>query len=83
MRYAIVDRKEMDEGHQMLPRDYQQTSLMVSESETEEELIFDSTKDRYGSKNGDMQLSGVQFRTNQRLSNGKAPSAGTDQQSNT
>lgn len=47
MRYAILDHREPDEQLQMLPRDtsgYQQTSLMVSESETEEEILFDSSR---------------------------------------
>ena len=41
----------------MLPKDYEQTSLMVSESETEEEILFESSRKmlnndtRKGSKN--------------------------------
>ena len=45
VRYAILDHKENEESLQMLPRDgFQQTSLMVSESETEEEILFESSK---------------------------------------
>ena len=79
MRYAILDRKEMDEGHQMLPRDFQQTSLMVSESETEEELIFESTQNH--KSGGDANVS---VRTNHKVPNGKVPAmAGRTQNSNT
>lgn len=62
VRYAILDRKEKEERRQILPRGdsgYQQTSLMVSESsETEEEILFETNKDKI--KNGN----GVQIRTN-------------------
>ncbi len=44
IRYAILDNKGDPEAMQMLPKDYQQTSLMVSESETEEEILFDSSR---------------------------------------
>lgn len=45
VRYAILDHKDNEESLQMLPRDgFQQTSLMVSESETEEEILFESPK---------------------------------------
>ncbi len=67
-----MDRKEVD---QMIPRDYQQASLMVSESETEEELIFDSSKDQGAFKNGD-----VQIKSSQNIPNGRITS---DQQANT
>ncbi len=44
IRYAILDNKGDQEAMQMLPRDYKQTSLMVSESETEEEILFESPR---------------------------------------
>ncbi len=44
IRYAILDNKGDPEAMQMLPKDYQQTSLMVSESETEEEILFESSR---------------------------------------
>ncbi len=50
MRYAILDRKHLDEGQEMLPqslkRGIQQNSLMLTESETEEELLFESKASR-------------------------------------
>ena len=60
----------------MLPRDYQQTSLMVSESETEEELIFESSKNHKsgGGGGGD---ANVQIRTNHKVPNGRVGSHGT------
>jgi len=64
VRYAILDRsKDSEEQCQMLPQDYQQTSLMVSESETEEEILFETKLDENGSKhkNGTVPL---QIRTN-------------------
>jgi len=45
IRYAILDNKSGDpEAMQMLPKDYKQTSLMVSESETEEEILFETPR---------------------------------------
>lgn len=82
MRYAILDRNSKDaeeEAHQMLPR-YQQTSLMVSESETEEEILFESKKDEGGSgtknKNGTVPPANVSIRTNNKLPNGRVPAPG-------
>ena len=85
--YAILDRKEKEEGLQMLPRDYQQTSLMVSDSETEEEILFQSPS-KENLKNGSNVENGtvpssVQVRTNKRskLPNGFKP--GEPSKSNT
>lgn len=46
IRYAILDHNDAEEGVKMLPRDsfHQTTSLMVSESETEEEILFETKK---------------------------------------
>lgn len=44
IRYAILDHKGDPESMQMLPKEYKQTSLMVSESETEEEILFESSR---------------------------------------
>ena len=73
----------------MLPRDgfgYQQTSLMVSESETEEEILFESSQKENGggsrssTRNGTVPLN-VQVRSNRgnRLPNGSVTST-TNQQ---
>lgn len=67
VRY-ILERKDNEERRQMLPEGYQQTSLMVSETDTEEEILFES-KDEYGNpktstKNGTVSLGNVQIRTN-------------------
>lgn len=73
VRYAILDRKDTEERRQMLPYNdsgYQQTSLMVSESESEEEILFQTKKEESGTVNGSMPLSDVQIRTNHRLTNG-------------
>lgn len=53
VRYAILDHKDNEEAMEMLPKDsrsYQQSSLMVSESETEEEILFENSK-KMGSTN--------------------------------
>lgn len=48
VRYAILDHKDAEEGMKMLPKDgfHQTTSLMVSESETEEEILFETKKNQ-------------------------------------
>lgn len=64
---------------QMLPKDYQQTSLMVSESETEEEILFESS---HKMLNNDMRKGGK----NLSVKNGKIitgeDKVGTNQSSN-
>lgn len=78
VRYAILDRKDRkdaDERRQMLPyyddSGYQQSSLMVSESETEEEILLQTKKDK-NTVNGTVPASSdVQIRTH-RLTNGSA-----------
>lgn len=83
VRYAILDRKDR-EGRQKLLKDdhpdYQQTSLMVSGSETEEEILFESAQK-------EAEKASVSVRTNKtRVPNGKTPPlivSPTNQQENT
>ena len=87
VRYAILDRKNTEERRRMLPHDdYQQTSLMVSESETEEEILFQTKTGETGTKNGNGTVSpaDVQIRTNHKLANGSAKTgAGADHSAGT
>lgn len=62
----------------MLPHDdYQQTSLMVSESETEEEILFQTKMGETGTKNETVPHADVQIRTNHKLANGTPKVAAT------
>lgn len=60
----------------MLPHNdsgYQQTSLMVSDSGTEEEEVLFQTKDEIGTKNGTVPHTDVKIRSNHKLApNGSA-----------
>ena len=61
----MLERKNGDEQHLLKDEaHYQQTSLMVSGSETEEEILFESAKK-------DAEKATVSIRSNSRVPNGK------------
>ena len=68
IRYAILDNKDQDpESIQMLPRDYKKTSLMVSESDTEEEILFESPRKTLNNDTG----KGTKNNKSSKVRNGK------------